>query len=191
MIYGEYILAGSTEDLDQLRHNISSPMERMRGISTADHAYLFNRPNERGSYRKPLGIRRMSVRVGSTVYPPPLFSGMWDFNSYVWGSRTEIKQTYTRLHLHLNPTRYVRHQLQSPLPDPEGSRWPAARMYGEKGEPEINGEISLTGNDNLIPESRRFDRFAHTWVQFPSYLSGRWTAQVGGYLGYFGGRTNA
>lgn len=174
---GNWVITGNTEDIDALRDRMASPPDYLRNHGTVEFIMtnwgrLFSRPQEHGTSRFPLSVRREPLEICGQIIPPPIFSGKWTFGHYV-REGTQSRPTITRLHLHLNPTRYVRYQSSVPLP-PEtvDGPWPPAKLFASRSNGSA-GEIVLNNNDNWIPDSRR-------WAAFTTPM--RWRRHLAAYF---------
>lgn len=118
----------------------------------------FTRPNARGSIRPAMKVRKDPFTADGRIVPPPIFSGSWQFSHYV-GQDLDIQtRTNTHLRLHLNPTRFARHQPSMPWRESR-QPWPLPILFAEKASPEVNREIVLNDIDNWIPSVERMLRF--------------------------------
>ena len=170
MEIGTWVLNGTCENFEQIRHAISCPNSHHRSDMTPDDpnffGYLFNRPNNNGTLRLPLEIRKSTLHGhgGCVLAHPLLFAGKWMFSYRPWRGN-ESRDFATVLNLSLNPTRFVRHQPE-PQPMPSANaRWPPPSLSMSAAEPQGNGEFSLDGKDNWLPSGSFFETWAnpHRW----------------------------
>lgn len=166
-------LAGTTEDLDSFRGQMSVPDSHLRrGVMapeiSGNFSNLFDRPGNAGGRRKPMKLRGKR----------PVWAGKWVFSPYGNQNVNLPVNTTTHFDVSVNPTRFVRHLRFRRAPNssqfvylPDFCKRTVAK--------EVNGEFSLDDNDNWLPQgdSLEFSN-AENW---PSLLQTCFT----GFLTHF------
>ncbi len=160
---------GDPDYIGAFRHHLGGPPNAIGGPIAA-FSQLFGRPKFRdGQHVLPI---RDSARGANSGLRPPLFSGLYRFSRYSSTQEAEV-DVFTKLHLSLNPTRFLRHQnleasVKTRAPAPN-SRFFAHPL------PEWTEEISLDDNDNWILDAPQFSELhkAQMWEKLmEAYLQG-------------------
>jgi hypothetical protein len=166
-------LVGTQGCIDAMRRDLGCPSKLDRARLTESdlqgHGWIFNRPQQSRTARKPLSIRQGACALsGGDSLEWPLFSGEMTFSNYYKRNAGAQTASKLRMSLRLNPTRFAHYQR------------PTFRAGGASGEmnqlifkhrslpASFDGEYSLDERDNWVQDSELRASFFHAsnWSRF-------------------------
>ena len=151
-------------------HYLASPPKNCRPFSErfAEHGWIFSRPQLKG----PLRIRTNRIPSFEARFNQPLlFAG----ECHVQRRQIDSEGVHEfTLYLSLNALRFVRYQPVAARPiSPTPANWAAPTLLQPEWQPDSEGEFSLDGKDNWLPDTSPF----HAWAN-----SSRWQHHLRRYL---------
>ena len=174
-------LEGSQRGIDGVRHALGSASmvdrEQLTQSNLRGSGWIFNRPQQTRTSRKPLTIRqRPCILNEGDILTAPLFSGGLSFSNYYRGSPDSDTTSRLRLSINLNPTRFAHHQSPRFRVDGRAMIEPSRLIFKHRALPNsLRGEFPLDECDNWIPDGQRYAHFFHAslWPRFVrNYING-------------------
>jgi len=160
LVISHRVYDGTVEDLDSFRHYLGAvPQNYAADLAGESFSQLFNRPGVRQDFKI-----RESHQGGAPLLPLPLFRGSYRLGHYR-GQSDDVASVSSTLTLFLNPTRFLRHQDTAHYFPPRLNFTHLSRtlsspaFFGERSA-DTEGEISLDGRDNWLPDTGAFG-YAH------------------------------
>lgn len=160
------VLEGDHEEILSFLYSLSCPDKFSRDQDpSSSFGWLFGQAasNRRG-YSRP--IRKSTLDWGDDQFSKPLFTG---------GINLQMKQNLRHLKfgLQVNPSRLIHHHPAVPRDEDEIWRH-RGNLSSSHPIPHFDGEFSLDGKDNWIPQS---PRYRPNWRR-PYSTSGKWLRRV-------------
>ncbi|MDF1860403.1 MAG: hypothetical protein P1U87_09310 [Verrucomicrobiales bacterium] len=146
---GTWRVSGTVADIDAFRRSLGIPPKDQRETQSSLHGWIFRAPDNSGGLRRSMQVRRSKFEWGSQNFGTPLFQGAVKFSKYFNENSNLETQTYLRLAIQINPTRWILHQGNLSETD-------KPHMMRQNLPDEFGGEFSLDGRDNWIPDDEEF-----------------------------------